>query len=405
MLTAMIKFDPTRLPPPILTSEPGSFARRTFEVRIPRIIEDTIAAENFPPDIVAALLDLRAEILGGAIAPLPPEAPDKAFWDTHSDSYFGRSWLDVPWYWAESYFYRRVLQATRYFQPGDWFHRDPYANQKKAELEPRAGPYALQVLLSKLPSSVDERFSVLLHASLWGNRTDLSYNVAQHAPGALALDVERANVLVDDTTRVWEHLLAHRGGHVQFICDNAGTELLHDLALADFLLSEGLAARVTFHVKPQPFFVSDAMIKDAEAALGTLASSTVPSLQQLGERLGRARAEKRFLLADHWFWVTCLFFFQLPEDLEQTLSRASLVISKGDANYRRLLGDAHWDPTTPFAEVVSYFPAPLVALRTLKSEIIVGLRPGQAEQLRQQDPEWQVNGKRGVVQFAVGTKQ
>jgi hypothetical protein len=393
------------LPPPILTSEPGSFARRTFEVRIPRIVEDTIAAEDLPPDIVAALLDLRAEILGGVIAPLPPEAPDKAFWDAHSDSYFGRSWLDMPWYWAESYFYRRVLQATRYFQPGDWFHRDPYANPKKAELEPQAGPYALQVLLSELPSSPEECYSVLLHASLWGNRTDLSYNVAQHAPGALAVDVERANVLVDDTARVWEHLLAHRGGDVQFICDNAGTELLHDLALADFLLRQGLASRVTFHVKAQPFFVSDAMIKDAEAALGTLAGSTMPSLQQLGERLGRARAEKRFLLADHWFWVTCLFFFQMPEDSEETLSRARLVISKGDANYRRLLGDAHWDPTTPFANAVAYFPAPLVALRTLKSEIIVGLRPGQAEQLRQQDPEWQVNGKRGVVQFAVGTKQ
>jgi hypothetical protein len=398
----MTKSNPANLPPPILTSEPGSFARRTFEVRIPRIIEDTIAAEDFPSDIVAALLDLRAEILHGVIAPLPPEAPDKAFWDAHSDSYFGRSWLDVPWYWAESYFYRRVLQATRYFQPGDWFRRDPYSNQKNGELKPDAGPYTLQVLLSNLPSSPKECYSVLLHASLWGNRTDLSYNVAQHTPGALAVAVERANVLVDDSARVWERLLANRGGHVQFICDNAGTELLHDLALADFLLREGLASRVTFHCKPQPFFVSDAMIKDAEAAVGALAGSTVPSLQRLGERLGRARAEGRLLLTDHWFWVTCLFFFQMPEDLEETLSRASLVISKGDANYRRLLEDAHWEPSTPFAEAVSYFPAPLVALRTLKSEIIVGLRPGQAEQLRQQDSEWQVNGKRGVVQYAEG---
>ncbi len=395
----MTKFDYTKLPPPILTSEPGSFARRTFAVRIPRILEDTIAAEDFPPDIVAALLDLRAEILDGMIAPLPPEAPDKPFWDVLSDPYFGWSWLDVPWYWAESYFYRRVLQATRYFQPGDWFERDPYANQKNGELRPESGPYALQALLSDLPSASEEHFSVLLHASLWGNRTDLSYNVAHHAPGALAVAAERANLLVDDSALVWEHLLAHRGGHVQFVCDNAGTELLHDLALADFLLSEGLANQVTFHCKPQPFFVSDAMIKDAEAALGALGGSTVPSLQQLGERLGRAQAEKQFVLADNWFWATCLFFFQMQEDLPETLSRASLVISKGDANYRRLLGDAHWEPTTPFVEAASYFPASLLALRTLKSEIIVGLRPGQVEQLRLVDPEWQVNGKRGVVQF------
>ncbi len=390
---------PANLPPPILTSEPGSFARRTFEVRVPRIIEDTMAAEDFPPEIVAALQGLRAEILGGVIAPLPADAPDKAFWDAHSDSYFGRSWLDVPWYWAESYVYRRVLQATRYFRPGAWYHRDPYANQKNAELGPNAGPHALQVLLSDLPSSAQDRFSVLLHASLWGNRTDLSYNVTQHAPGMLAVDAERANLLVDDTTRVWEHLRARRGGDVEFICDNAGTELLHDLALADFLLRDGLAGRVTFHLKPQPFFVSDAMIKDAEAALTALAGSAAQDLRQLTARLTRARAENRFVLVDNPFWVTCLFYFQLPEDLEQALARASLVISKGDANYRRLLGDAHWDPATPFAEAVAYFPAPLVALRTLKSELIVGLRPGEADRLQRQDPEWRVNGKRGLVQF------
>ena len=74
---------------------------------------------------------------------------------------------------------------------------------------------------------------------------------------------------------------------------------------------------------------------------------------------------------------------------------------KGDANYRRLLGDAHWPPTTSFAQATGYFPAPLVALRTLKAEIIVGLRSGEAERLQTEDPAWLVNGKRGVVQASL----
>jgi len=74
------------------------------------------------------------------------------------------------------------------------------------------------------------------------------------------------------------------------------------------------------------------------------------------------------------------------------------VIVKGDANYRRLLGDAHWPPTTPFAQATAYFPAALVALRTLKGEIIVGLREGEAERLTAEDPAWLVNGQRGVIQ-------
>ena len=77
---------------------------------------------------------------------------------------------------------------------------------------------------------------------------------------------------------------------------------------------------------------------------------------------------------------------------------ADWVIVKGDANYRRLLGDAHWDPATPFDRAAAYFPTPLVALRTLKSELIVGLQPGQAARLTALDPEWMTNGRRGVVQ-------
>jgi hypothetical protein len=40
----------------------------------------------------------------------------------------------------------------------------------------------------------------------------------------------------------------------------------------------------------------------------------------------------------------------------------------------------------------------VVALRTLKAELIVGLGQGDAERLGQSDPKWMVNGRRGVVQ-------
>jgi hypothetical protein len=80
------------------------------------------------------------------------------------------------------------------------------------------------------------------------------------------------------------------------------------------------------------------------------------------------------------------------------LAQARLVIVKGDANYRRLVGDSRWPTTVPATEAIPYFPAPLVALRTLKSDPIVGLPPGLAEQLDAEDGEWRVNGKRGLIQ-------
>ncbi len=389
------------IPPHILTSEPGSSAQKSFQVRIPRIIEDTLATNDFSAEIVRALRSLHDEIKSGVIAPLREDAPDRSFWDTHSEGYIGRSWLDVPWYWAESFFYRRMLEATRYFQSGAWHLRDPYANPKEAELAADRGPLSLQTLLRGLPSSPQERFRTLVHACVWGNRADLSYAIAANAPGSLAIESEQRNMILDDTDLLWKALHPPAGHikRVDFILDNAGTELLFDFALADFLLQEDPTRQVVFHCKPQPFFVSDTMIKDARAALSVILGSPVPELRQLGGRLEAALTDCRWKWTDHWFWPTCLFFYEMPADLQSELAHSDWVISKGDANYRRWLGDAHWPPIAPFASVLDYFPRPLAALRTMKSELIVGLAPGQAERLFKEDPEWQVNGKRGVVQI------
>jgi hypothetical protein len=48
---------------------------------------------------------------------------------------------------------------------------------------------------------------------------------------------------------------------------------------------------------------------------------------------------------------------------------------------------------------VTYFPAPLLALRVLKAELALGLDAGKVEQLNSEDPEWLVNGNWGVIQF------
>jgi Damage-control phosphatase ARMT1-like domain len=119
----------------------------------------------------------------------------------------------------------------------------------------------------------------------------------------------------------------------------------------------------------------------------------------MAARLRSALDAARFVLLDHPFWVTGSFFHAMPDNLKANIAHADLVISKGDANYRRLIGDCHWDPAMPFKVAAGYFPVTLVALRTLKAELIVGLQAGEAERLQAQDPAWLVNGKRGVIQF------
>jgi uncharacterized protein with ATP-grasp and redox domains len=385
------------LPPLLLTSEPGSFAQRTFQTRIPRILDNIIATNDYPIEIVAALGTLREEIVSGALQPLREQVDDQEFWNAHAHEHLGKTWLDLPWYWAEAFFYRRVLEQTRYFQDGDFYHRDPFAPVKRAELQPDRAPQKVNTALERLPRDTETAFHTLLHASLWGNRTDLSYLAIKRDAQSFA--DERANLMVDDSAQMWEFL---RGTckRVDMICDNAGTELCFDLALIDFLLRANLTSEIILHLKPQPMFVSDAMIQDALASLDAFGKSPALELRQLAQRLARALNDGRLVLSDHPFWVTGFFFHDLPNDLRATLAQASLVISKGDANYRRLIGDCHWQPTTRFRDAVAHFPAPVVALRTMKAELIVGLRAGEAERLRALDAEWLVNGKRGVIQFA-----
>lgn len=385
------------LPPILLTSEPGSFAYNTLKVRVPKILRDTIEANEFPPDVLVRLEALYRELTSGLIRPLEEDRPDVPEWNRLSQPYFGHTWLDVPWYWAEAYFYRRLLEATGYFQPGAMHGFDPFATTKQREWAPEVAPAAVDRVLASLSEDPREQFEQLLHASLWGNRTDLSYMVAAHLGATSGPGDERNNLLVDDSFMVLEHLVANEGGKVGIITDNAGTELLMDVALADFLLRTDLASEVHMHLKPQPFYVSDAMIADLANGVDALIESGGQAAK-LGRRTDGHVAAGQLILETHPFYCLPLFYEEMPAGLQAALGGLNLVIVKGDANYRRLVGDRHWPPTSPFTELTAYFPAPVVALRTFKAELVVGLAPGQAEQAAAEDPNWLVNGKRGVIQ-------
>jgi damage control phosphatase ARMT1-like protein len=120
--------------------------------------------------------------------------------------------------------------------------------------------------------------------------------------------------------------------------------------------------------------------------------------RRLADRL-RAEAEVgRLALAPDPFWSTPRFLHEAPPHVAEALAGATIAIFKGDANYRRICGDAIWDPASPFASACEYLRAPLVALRTMKSDPVLGLAPGTAERLDSEDPRWRIDGRSGVIQ-------
>jgi hypothetical protein len=186
---------------------------------------------------------------------------------------------------------------------------------------------------------------------------------------------------------------------VDILVDNAGTELLSDLALVDALLSDSQGRQVVMHAKVDPTFVSDATVDDVRHTIDLLAEQPPGCSRALGERLREAFELGRFDVRTHRFWNSPLFFWDLPADLSADLAGAGVVIVKGDANYRRLVGDCRWATDASFAHLCEYFPSSIIALRVLKSEVVTGFPSSQVEALDGRAPAWRTNGRFAVAQW------
>ncbi|MHC3388892.1 damage-control phosphatase ARMT1 family protein [Streptomyces lavendulocolor] len=381
--------------PVVVGNEPGSFARGVLAERHPALIRQVRDAFPYGRRQHEALDALLHEITSGVVRPLAPEEHDHASWAAWGREHFGRSWYDAPFLWAESYFYRRLLGAVGYFGAGPWQGVDPFAPFKRAELRGDAVEEELRALDTLAEAPAEERATALLHASLWGNRADLGFRVSAREPepgGAVS-----AGLVADDSTTLWRLLPPGTSATVAVVADNAGRELIPDLVLIDHLLEHGHAARVALHVKPCPYFVSDAVTADVVDCLRRLTGAPGDA-GRIGGRLWEAMAKGSLEVRTHPFFCAPLPYEDMPEDLREEFAGAVLTILKGDLNYRRLVGDRLWSPTVPFAERTAYFPGAVAALRTLKSDVIVGLQPATLDALEQSGTAWRTSGTHALIQ-------
>jgi len=368
---------------------------------------------------------LRAELSDAASTPLRRldpsllgDATDGAEWDAIVGGHADRkdTWLSAPWCTTEFYAYRRLMEAVGYFEVAAATHRwDVFRPQKRAGLE--GSPPAAESVLGRcasLPAGADGD-SVALAVALWGNQMDLSIwpaGTGGDRSGAFGAVLARAadHLLWDDSASVCSVLSRMRaagGGRADVVVDNAGFELVTDLALADHLVTSGAAGRVTFRVKAHPTFVSDALENDLVETCehyAALDPAEFPACARAGRRWMAHLASGAWVCKADNFWVQPQAMWGMPQKLRDDLATGGLTVVKGDANYRRLLGDRTWDASADsFEDVVgAYFPCPVVALRTLKAEVACGLDKEKSEKAASEDKEWMCNGKYGVVHFGKG---
>ncbi|GBP75338.1 Protein-glutamate O-methyltransferase [Eumeta japonica] len=207
------------------------------------------------------------------------------------------------------------------------------------------------------------------------------------------------------------------------VCDNAGYEFFTELCIAYFLINLKIVDKVRLHVKQFPWFISDTTPKDVQYIVDSCKTASfnkelnLPStetenkvkpfhltsdqLNVFGSKCEDYVKDGSFLIQSDDYWtLPCVFkdMKTIDPELYEKLRQPMAVLVKGDLNYRKLLGDKNWIPTTEFETALEGFhPAPIIATRAVKCEIICGLTSAEVKKTKQYDPKWMETGDYGSI--------
>lgn len=397
---------------PIRTTSDNEFAARTMTHRLPANIANVIAAhEDYPSPTAKALSQLSSAIAGDHPIPPPPiPSWDHERWQSEYAPYATDTWHDTEWFFAETYAFRLILAASRYFETGI----DPYGPMKTAEIDSGAaflpvqrffapgGPAAPVLEHGSMSAaaevSADAREALLeeaLHLSMWGNKADISFA----AGGALDHSAGERELLLRDDSGAAAEILAGATGPVHIIMDNSGAELAGDLVAA-LTIIRLTATPVVLHPKLYPTYVSDTTVEDIHIYLARAAQSEDTTVRRLAAAVQAEFDRGALSLAPDDYWCGTRFLTSMPTRIREALAGAGLVIVKGDFNYRRVFRDTIWPAgTDPRAAAGAAFPYPILLLRTMKSDCLVGVAEHVTSPLDETEPGWRTAGRRGVIQL------
>ena len=360
---------------------PGSFAAFTLQERLPKILQDIIDSNDLAPTASEQLKALKNNVWEHQIQELPVRKLALPYWSAFFRQYVGKPLSQTPFFFGEVYFYQLIChiignESLDHFEKTK--QRDVISNENfivQTSIRYQNGQFSL---------------SDLLLLATRGNQADLSQL-------STSRQSEGPSLLMDHRLQLIDRIASC--DRVHFVLDNAGIELFTDLLLVHHLVKNKGVAKVFLHFKQQPIFVSDALIKDfwwlIEFLEGVDCSDFGGDIRQWIE-------EDTIRLASHAFWTAPAFFTQLPEEVIAN-DAGSLIISKGDANYRRFFEDRDFSYSANFPELFHHCRYDLFALRTLKSELQTSLDPAIVAGIT--DKDWMVNGKHAVIQHLIDNGQ
>lgn len=428
-----------------------NFAYYTIEARMKEIFntfleqhkyDDFLNAKVYGLDEMSDLLD-KAEnaspefreqmyIIGRELSSLTGEYLPAVYGEHHYE-YIRR----LPFLIAEFYFYYYILYLylMNYSDKGDSATKkylDLYESKKskaltvilndkendKVQSKQIAVRTAFKVLCSEQYYKDDGRFKSALFHCVSTNSTDLSQLQHDHT------QVKVSNrLIIDDTCKFQKFLLnkdKQKGKKAVYVLDNYGPEFLSDLLFGRYLIQWCGYEEVEYCVKQIPIFVSDTTVHDVENALSNPQMTTYLSLNADGndetvkintkdhsiEFIFPSGADVRrgrmvFTTSPEWhrpelFSVSGNIFRRWNVD-----ENISLIVIKGDMNYRRLVGDKNYDYSDSIEDKICYINKNVLILRSLKSNVILGVESNDIKSVK---PNWKTSGEYGIIHFIESDK-
>ncbi|XP_029675820.1 protein-glutamate O-methyltransferase-like isoform X1 [Formica exsecta] len=328
------------------------------------------------------------------------------------------TWFNTTWLYCETYMYRVLAQeigltsSMQSYDPFEYIKQAAFINS--IDSMNILASYVSDIVCNKEYNEESSKndFSKLLKLSLWGNRYDLSASAGslqKHTDNPLnIIDFLDENILINNWELAWNIVKKKTDeslDNIHIVLDNAGYELFSDLCLAAFFITIAPATKIIFHVKAYPWYVSDTTIQDFHWTLDHLNSlDHYPNMKLLGKMFRNLLDREIWCIKKEPYWTGPNDFRQMKEKdkkLYALFSNSKLIIFKGDLNYRKLLSDINFEYNISFATALGDFrPTNILSLRTIKSDICVGLSQGMAESLFEKDKNWMITGEYGLIQIA-----
>lgn len=406
---------------PIQTHKDNWFAWDTMANRLPKNIRNicTLHNQDFSPLVLDRLTQLADQIsTNQPIAPLPKLAWDYDRWEAEAEPFLGKGWHQVDWFFAETYAFRLVLEATDYFSNGI----DPFSEGKRRELESGSPFFPIKrhlefvqsltqnVLQDSLPTGNHEKsgnpetmvalLAEAIHTCMWGNKADLSFS----AGGDLDHSQGDRDLLLVNHEQEAAALLINNAAEVHIIMDNSGAELGGDLVLAGTIL-DTTESRVVLRPKLYPTYVSDTIAKDIFIFLQKAEYHPDEAVSAWARSIRRHMDQGRLVIAPDDFWCRTRFMADADQRIKDSFGDAGMVVVKGDFNYRRFMRDTIWPVDVTATEALALSASnplgklSMLFLRTMKSDCLAGIDGKLVSKLDSAEPGWRIQGKRGLIQL------